>query len=108
MAKVKTELNLALLVARRGEAPFDLRVADLVAFTSSAGGRQPSEGRYAIALRSQFIACPSASTDSHTLMLRRDLEEACVVGDQRSPVDSSSSGKTGSTAGNGRFPASQS
>jgi hypothetical protein len=65
------------------EATEESRGADLVAFTSSAGGRPPSEGRYAIALRSQFIACPSASTDSHTLMLRRDLEEAYVVTDQR-------------------------
>lgn len=37
------------------------------------------EGRYEVAMRSQFIACPSALEPSHTLMLRRDLEEAYLV-----------------------------
>jgi len=44
----------------------------------ATAGLPPSDGRYAAALRSQFVACPSA-TSSDTLMLRRDLEEAYVV-----------------------------
>ncbi|MFM9926873.1 hypothetical protein VLK31_28070 [Variovorax sp. H27-G14] len=50
---------------------------------NSAHGRLLSDDRYARALRSQFIACPSASASLHTLMLRRDLEEAYVVNDQQ-------------------------
>jgi len=66
------------------EALEESRRADfLTAFTTSSGNRLPSEGRYATALRSQFIACPSTSMDLRTLMLRRDLEEAYVVGNLR-------------------------
>ncbi|WAC75689.1 hypothetical protein OU995_13750 [Roseateles sp. SL47] len=59
------------------------RAANSVVLSSPVGGRPRSEGRYAIALRSQFIACPAASKDARTLVLRRDLEEAYVVGDPR-------------------------
>jgi len=55
------------------------RRRDLNALPSSDGSRLLSDSRYATALRSQFIACSSASMASHILMLRRDLEEAYVV-----------------------------
>jgi hypothetical protein len=65
----------------RFKAITESRDADLMAFVSSAGDRSRSGGRYAKAMRSQFIACASASMDSRSLMLRRDLEEAYVVAD---------------------------
>ncbi len=69
--------------SRQFEVTAELRRGDLIAFASSAGGQPLSAGRYATALRSQFIACSSASTSSQTLMLRRDLEEAYVVDSQQ-------------------------
>lgn len=59
------------------------RGTNWMALPSSAGGCYPSEGRYAKALRSQFLACPSARPSAETLMLRGDLEEAYVVAEQR-------------------------
>lgn len=61
----------------------EARGRELTAPGSSTGGNVSLESRYAIALRSQFIACPSAAKDTTTLMLRRDLEEAYVVADLR-------------------------
>ncbi|RZI59638.1 MAG: hypothetical protein EOP37_10695 [Rubrivivax sp.] len=49
----------------------------------SLAGPTPPGGRYEAALRSQFVACESASTPSRRLMMRRDLEEAYVVDDRR-------------------------
>lgn len=65
------------------DAIAEARGRELIAPVSSTGGSVALESRYAIALRSQFIACPSAATEATTLMLRRDLEEAYLVADLR-------------------------
>lgn len=75
--------NAIHVTSRQFEVTAELRRGDLLEFRSSAGGGPLSEDRYATALRSQFIACSSASPSSRTLMLRRDLEEAYVVESQQ-------------------------
>ncbi len=83
MGKLAYRIANAIHVTQRQfEITAEQRRGNLLGFGSFAGGLPLSEDRYATALRSQFIACSSASASSRTLMVRRDVEEAYVVKSQ--------------------------
>lgn len=80
LAKVTFRAAQAIdVAAAHFEATAEARLADMRALGRPGHVGTASEGRYAVAMRSQFIACPCAHRSTHTLMLRRDLEEAYVV-----------------------------